>query len=170
MPSPVSSLQSLVCALAVLALAAPPASALTCLPWAPANAYQEAAGAQDVFNVLAGTLQFDGSLLPQSHAEDPNDTPPLTKIPAQLTGHMLMQDGFTKPVEVAVELEVECLGPWCTSPPPGQNYLVFARQQGPRLIVRAGVCGGFLFDDIPEVRQEVLDCLQGKACVPARLD
>lgn len=148
----------------LLALSAGPAAALSCMPWGPADAYLEAAGSDSVYNVIAGRLRFDETLLPRSHSENPNDTPPLTRIPAQLSGKMLAGKHFSQRVNVPVVLEVECLGPWCAGLASGQDYVVFAQQRGAELVVAVGACGGFAFDDSAQVRRQVLDCHRGKAC------
>lgn len=151
----------------VLSVAASPAAALSCLPWGPADAYLHAAGSEHVYNVIAGELRFDEALLPKSHAENPNDTPPLTRIPAQLSGKMLEGRYFSKRVKVPVVLEVECLGPWCGGMASGEDLLLFAEQRGNELVIRAGACGGFAFGDSSEARRQVIDCHRGKACEPA---
>ncbi|MBY6056054.1 hypothetical protein [Leisingera daeponensis] len=143
------------------------AAALSCLPWGPADAYLHAAGSERVYNVIAGELSFDESLLPQSHSESPGDTPPLTRIQAQLSGKMLEDRYFSGRVAVPAVLEVECLGPWCGGMKSGADYVFFAEQRGQELVVRANACGGFAFDDTSEVRRQVLECHRGKACVPA---
>ena len=154
-------------AIAWAALSASPAAALSCLPWGPADAYLQAAQSESVFNIVAGRLRFDKSLLPKSHAEDPNDTPPLTRIPAQLSGKMLEGKYFSKRINAPAVLEVECLGPWCGSMAPGEALLFFAEQRGSDLVIRAAACGGFAFADTSGVRRQVIDCHRGKACEPA---
>ncbi|MDC0658616.1 hypothetical protein N6L27_11455 [Leisingera sp. SS27] len=152
----------------ILAVAAGPAAALSCLPWGPADAYLHAANSDRVYNVIAGELKFDESLLPQSHSDNPNDTPPLTRIPAQLSGKLLEGKYFSRRVSVSAVIEVECLGPWCGGMKSGADYVVFAEQRGQELVVRANACGGFAFDDTSTVRRQVLDCHRGKACEPAQ--
>ncbi|WP_291729263.1 hypothetical protein [Leisingera sp. F5] len=149
------------------ALSAAPAVALSCLPWSPADAYLQASKSDSVYNIIAGELQFDESLLPQSHADNPNDTAPLTRIPAQLSGKMLDGKYFSKRINVQAVLEVECLGPWCGGMATGTDQMFFAEQRGQELVIRANACGGFVFADTSEVRRQVLDCHRGKACAPA---
>lgn len=151
----------------VSAMSASPAAALSCLPWGPADAYLHAAQSDSVYNVIAGELRFDESLLPQSHSDDPNDTPPLTRIPALLSGKMLEGKYFSGRVNVPAVLEVECLGPWCGGMMSGADYVLFAEQRGQELMVRAAACGGFVFADTPDVRRQVLECHRGGACEPA---
>ncbi|KIC11711.1 hypothetical protein RA19_05580 [Leisingera sp. ANG-M1] len=127
----------------------------------------QAAESESAYNIIAGELRFDESLLPQSHSDNPNDTPPLTRIPAQLSGKMLEGKYFSKRVKVAAVLEVECLGPWCGGLASGADLLFFAEQRGSDLVIRAGACGGFVFADTSEARRQVLDCHRGKACEPA---
>ncbi|AHD01818.1 hypothetical protein METH_15005 [Leisingera methylohalidivorans DSM 14336] len=148
-------------------LSASPAAALSCLPWGPADAYLQAAKSESVYNIIAGELRFDESLLPRSHADNPNDMPPLTRIPAQLSGKMLDGRYFSSRVNVQAVLEVECLGPWCGGMAPGADQVFFAEQRGQELVIRAGACGGFVFADTSEVRRQVLDCHRGAACEPA---
>ncbi|WP_259994978.1 hypothetical protein [Leisingera sp. M523] len=151
----------------VVTIFANSAAALSCLPWGPADAYLQAAKSDSVYNIIAGELRFDESLLPQSHADNPNDTPPLTRIPAQLSGKMLDGKYFSGRVKVPAVLEVECLGPWCGGMASGTDQVFFAEQRGQDLVIRAGACGGFVFADTSEVRRQVLDCHRGKACEPA---
>ena len=151
----------------LFSISANPAAALSCLPWGPGDAYLQAANSESVFNIIAGKLQFDESLLPQSHSDNPNDTPPLTRIPARLSGKMLEGKYFSKRVSVPALLEVECLGPWCGGMASGADLLFFAEQRGNELIVRASACGGFTFADTSEVRRQILDCHLGRACEPA---
>jgi len=151
----------------LLAFAAKPAAALSCLPWGAADAYLQAAKSESVYNIIAGKLRFDESLLPQSHSDNPNDTPPLTRIPAQLSGKMLEGKHFSGRVNVPAVLEVECLGPWCGGMKSGADQLFFAEQRGNELVIRAAACGGFAFDDTSEVRRQVLECHRGGACEPA---
>ncbi|OED46449.1 hypothetical protein AB838_20845 [Rhodobacteraceae bacterium (ex Bugula neritina AB1)] len=151
----------------VLAVSAAPALALSCRPLEATDAYLAAAKSESVYNIIAGEVQFDKARLPVSHAEDPNDTPPLTRIPARLTGKMLDGRYFSQRVNVPVVLEVECLGPWCAGIEPGSDYMFFAQQQGGALVIRVNACPGFVFPDTPQVRKQVIDCHRGKACVPA---
>jgi hypothetical protein len=148
-------------------LSASPALALSCLPSGPADAYLQAAESDSVYNVIAGSLRFDESLLPQSHSEDPADMPELSRIPAQLSGKMLEGRYFAVRVNVPVTLEVECAGPWCAGVKAGADYVVFAEQRGAELVVRFPACGGFVFDDSAQVRRQVLDCHRGKGCEPS---
>ena len=119
-----------VAATLVVAVSASPAAALSCLPWGPTDAYLEAAGSSHVYNVIAGELRFDETLLPRSHSENPNDMPPLSRIPAQLTGKLLEGKHFARRVSVPAVLEVECLGPWCAGVHSGADYVMFAEQRG----------------------------------------
>ncbi len=147
-------------------VAATPAAALSCLPWGPADAYLEAANSSSAYNVIAGELRFDETQLPRSHSENPEDMPELSRIPAQISGKLLDGKYFSQRVSVPAVLEVECAGPWCAGARSGVDYLLFAEQRGGELVVRLGVCGGFAFDDTPEVRRTVLQCHRGGSCAP----
>lgn len=147
-------------------LAATPAAALSCLPWGAADAYLAAAGSSSVYNVIAGELRFDETLLPRSHSENPEDMPELSRIPAQLSGKLLEGKHFSRRVSVPAVLEVECLGPWCAGLQSGADYLLFAEQRGGELVVSIGACGGYAFGDSPEVRRTVLECHRGGSCEP----
>lgn len=144
-----------------------PAMALSCLPWGASDAYLHAAQSDSTYNIIAGELRFDESLLPQSHSEDPAEMPPLSRIPAQLSGKLLEGRYFAGRVDVPVVLEVECAGPWCAGVTAGAGYVVLAEQRGSELVVQVGACGGFLFDDTSQIRREVLDCHRGKGCAPS---
>ncbi|WP_264211313.1 hypothetical protein [Leisingera thetidis] len=127
----------------------------------------QAAASDSVYNIIAGELRFDETLLPQSHSESPGDTPPLTRIPAQLSGKLLEGKYFSGRVNMPAVLEVECLGPWCGGVESGAGHVFFAEQRGRELVIRANACGGFAFDDTSEVRRQVLECHRGGACEPA---
>ncbi|WP_293573595.1 hypothetical protein [Phaeobacter sp.] len=153
----------LVCAL----MAAGPAAALSCLPWGASDGYLQAEASDRAFLVVAGTLHFDQSALPQAPAQDPNNVPPETAIAARLAGAQLTSKGFSQPVDLALTLNIRCLGPWCGSAEDGQSYLAFVEQRPTGLVLDMRPCGGAGFAD-PEgtAAAEVLTCHQGGPCVP----
>ena len=67
--------------------------------------------------------------LPVPDMSRQHEIPPDTEIPAHLTGHALMQDGFTKPFDRPIMLNVQCFGPWCAGATSGIAYLGFLEQR-----------------------------------------
>ena len=90
------------------ALAAGPASALSCLPTHPVAAFNAVSEAEESFVVLHGEFDFDVKKVP-----DVNAPPVSVKIPTQFKGKLLTSNGFTDEVDVAVTLALNCAGPWC---------------------------------------------------------
>lgn len=141
-----------------------PAFALSCMPHGVTNAYQEAEGADEGYVPVLGALDFDPDLLPPMDLSGQTDVPPVTLIPATFKGEALTVRGISQPFETDVVLEVQCSGPWCPQPQPGE-MLGFLRQTSHSYVLHTNACGGFLFGrPTTEQVQQVRDCLAGRAC------
>jgi hypothetical protein len=150
--------------LALAALAAP-ASALSCRPWTPVDAYLAAANASARYAVVQGHLKFDERRLPKVNWDRQGDTPPRTEIPARFTGKMLSRSGFDRPFSADVTLEVLCYGPWCASAVNGGDYLAFLEERGGRHVLQVNPCGGFGFSvNSRKVQRQILACHRGQSC------
>lgn len=156
-----------VSAVAFIAVATP-ALALSCIPFNAADAYLEASRAPERFLIVAGQLRFDRAQLPTGDHQDPNNTPPLTIIPATLSGKALTATGFTDPYDQRVALHVVCLGPWCGAAGQAQDIVAFVERgaDGDRLEVSP--CPRRVFPgSLASLKRQILDCHQGRACIGA---
>ena len=156
----------LVLALMVLPL---PAFALSCMPYGVSDAYLEAANAEEGYVPVLGKLTFDPALLPKVDWEKQTEVPATTLIPATFRGEALGPRGVPQAFETDVVLEVQCAGPWCPSPEPGE-MLGFLRKTSHSYVLHTNACGGFLFGN-PKQEQikELRDCLAGRKCAPSNL-
>ena len=156
----------LVLALSVLPL---PAFALSCLPFGVSDAYLEAAASEHGYVPVLGTLDFDAALVPQVDWQSLQDVPATPLIPATFTGTFLGPRGVGQDFETDVVLEVQCAGPWCPSPQPG-DMLGFLRKTSHSYVLNTNACGGFLFGQPNAVATKQLkDCLSGRECEPSEL-
>lgn len=154
----------LLCAL-LLALPAP-AKALSCMPYGITNAYLDAAAAKDSYVPVIGRLDFDMERLPNVDWNNQQSVSQTTLIPATFKGEALSISGISQSFATDVVLEIECAGPWCPSPRPGQ-MLGFLRKTTHSYVLTVGPCDGFHFGDPNEAMVGSLnDCLRGRACVP----
>ncbi|AUQ48742.1 hypothetical protein PhaeoP83_00427 [Phaeobacter inhibens] len=162
-----SPLRPLFLPVTVLSALAGPASALSCLPWGPSDAYLEAAKSDKTYVVVEGVLSFDEGALPKAPQDNPNDAPPRSLIPAQLNGKLMTGQGFAKPVDLPITLEILCFGPWCAGAADGVDYLAFLEQRADDYVLRMDPCGGFGFGGTDgAAREEVLACHAGTSCTP----
>ncbi|WP_052249381.1 hypothetical protein [Tateyamaria sp. ANG-S1] len=150
----------------VLAFAPLPAFALSCMPYGVTDAYQEAAAAEEGYVPVLGTLEFDADLVPEMDLSGQTPTAAVTLIPATFKGDALTVRGVDPAFETEVVLEVQCAGPWCPQPKPGE-MLGFLRQTSHSYVLHTNACGGFLFGR-PSAEQvaQLRDCLAGRDCVP----
>jgi hypothetical protein len=124
------------------------------------------AAAQGAIAVL-GRLRFDATRLPRTDWQDQAATPPVTRLPARLSGHRLGPAGEGPPFDRAITLDIRCLGPWCPQVRSGGRYLAFLTgdEGGPVLVLDP--CGGMaIADPSPEVLDRLRACLAGGACTP----
>jgi hypothetical protein len=148
-------------------VAAQPAAALSCLVPDPVRSFAEIHAAPESYRAYVGRLSFDASKLPPSvAAAAANATPPA--IPAGLSGYQLGPTGFDTPVETAVVLQPSCAGPWCGSLAPGDEVLIFAREEEGQLVVDLEPCPGKV-QAAPDaaMRDRLAACMRGEACAPA---
>lgn len=155
--------------LAAALLTATQAAALTCAPPDPLRSFREAQAAPESYVVLHGRLSFDPAAMPNGR-RPPRDGTGFPPVPARFDGFALGLAGFTRPVRATVLLEPTCLGPFCGSIGPGDDWLLFARPSE-RGTYRVGIdpCGAWVFDRVPEPTLDALaGCLRGDACESRR--
>jgi len=149
-------------AVAALAVAAGPASALSCLPTHPVAAFNVVAEADQSFVVLHGEFNFDVKKVP-----DVNAPPIEVTIQTQFKGTLLTGAGFTDEVDVPVTLVLGCSGPWCARVSPKTDYLAYVLQQDDQLIFSVDPCYAFAFSN-PEDQyiKAIEQCAAGGDCTP----
>lgn len=154
----------------VLSLVAGPLSALSCLQPDVARSFAEAAASETAYVIAHGRLDFNARHWPQPGSNAPNSMPPETKLSGRFSGHALTLAGFDRPfVDIPVTIKAQCLGPWCATLAPGQDYLVFLERGPDGYALVAGPFGGSAFPDpTPAPRATLLACLRGDSCKPAR--
>ncbi|MEM8654230.1 MAG: hypothetical protein AAGF36_05755 [Pseudomonadota bacterium] len=137
------------------------------MPHGVTNAYQEAAGAEEGYVPVLGTLDFDADLVPEMDLSGQSAVPEVTLIPATFRGEALTVRGIAQPFETDVVLEVHCAGPWCPQPAPGE-MLGFLRKTSHSYVLHTHACGGFLFGNPTEAQvAQVKECLAGRSCAAA---
>lgn len=107
----------------------------------------DVASAPEGYVAAYGTLTFDTARLPETDWQAQENTPPVTRIPARLSGSSLTQNGFTGPLNSALTMEVACFGPWCASAPSGQMVLAFLKQSPKGQSLKLTPCGSHLVFD-----------------------
>ena len=146
-------------------LCAGQAAALSCLPPDVVRTYREVDADSARWGAVVGRLDFDESRLPQPDRREVS--PPQTEIRAQLIGHSLTPEGWTRPFQQNVTLRVQCIAAWCATPVSGRTYLAFVKREGARRVVIADPCGTTLF---PRPARRDLDrlqsCFAGGRCEP----
>lgn len=147
-------------------LAGSEAAALTCLPPDPLQSFGRAEQAEEAYVVLLGRLDFDPARLTAGEPPSPGATETRREpVPARFEGMGLGPDGFTRPVAAGVLLEPLCLGQFCGTIGPGDDWLLFARPDGAGgYRVEIDPCGSWAFDSTgPEIREALAACLGGQA-------
>lgn len=144
-----------------------PALALSCLPYGVTDAYLQAEQAEEAYLPVLGELTFDPAMLPRVDWDKQQEVPATTLIPAIFKGGALGPRNVAQDFETDVVLEVNCAGPWCPSPQPG-DMLGFLRKTSHGYVLSVGACGGFHFGqpNLATIRQ-VKECLSGRACDPS---
>ncbi|MEM6372436.1 MAG: hypothetical protein AAF727_06620 [Pseudomonadota bacterium] len=143
-----------------------PAFALSCMQHGVTDAFQQAAAAEEGYVPVIGTLDFDPEQVPRVDWSQQGEVPPVTLIPATFSGEAYGPRGVAQPFEADVVLEVRCSGPWCAQPKPGAT-LAFLRKTSHSYVLLDDACGAFLFGDPkPADKQQLRDCLAGRACEP----
>lgn len=153
--------------LSVLVFLAPvPAFALSCLPHGVTDAYLKAAAAEEGYVPVLGRLDFDADLVPKVDWDKQAEVQALTLIPAMFKGEALTVRGIERAFETDVVLEVQCFGPWCPQPQPGE-ILGFLRRTSLSYVLHTNACGGFLFGQPTDKQvKQVKNCLAGRDCQP----
>lgn len=113
---------------------------------------------------MRGTLVFDERALPVTPWDDQAATPQRTLIDGFLSGEQLGRNGFLRPFQDAVILDVSCYGPWCAGPLSDQIYVAFVELRGDARVIQTNPCGGFLFPATQEIEEELLRCMRGDRC------
>lgn len=115
------------------------------MPHTLENTLQEVVDSPDGYVAVHGVLTFDTALLPKVDWNAQQNTPPITKIPATLSGKSLTKNGFTSTFRRQITLAVNCLGPWCASAPNDKPVLAFLKQSRGQLSLSITPCGGHAF-------------------------
>ena len=153
-----------------LAVVASPVSALSCLPYSPQQAFTEAERASDRYVVARGQIDFNPADLPKVDMQQQDRVRPDNFLAAGFTGFSLTGRGFTARFVRQIRVNVKCLGPWCGSLVPGQDYLAFIRKDRGGYLLEVGPCYGKAFADPDEaLLADMRACLLGEPCEgPAR--
>jgi hypothetical protein len=146
-------------------LLASPALSLSCSPPNLVADYKAAAASSENWSVVVGQMTFNEGKLPNVNVSDPDRIPEKTRIRAQFVGHSLDANGFTKPYQSNVTLQVNCLLSWCGGAQSGGRYLAFLKHEGNRRIVFAEPCKANLYrnpsnKDLSRIR----NCFVGGPC------
>ena len=153
--------------LALSALTATPALALSCMPYSPQQAFQDANASPDRYIIARGQLDFNPAKLPVVDMERQDATPPDNYFNATLTGFSLTATGFNARFVRQIRVNVQCYGPWCAGLNPGSDYMVFLKQDGSEYLLETNPCGGFAFGEPSgETLNTIHQCLLGEACEP----
>jgi hypothetical protein len=150
------------------ALALPaPAAALSCLRPDVRRAYQDAAKSSETYIIVLGQLAFNRLRIPKS-----DGTGKLlqdVQLPARLIGKALTRQGFSKPFERKITLNINCHGHWCANLSPDDTHLMFLRQVGQGYELDADPCTRFVFSNPDtETLRQARTCLAGGPCKPNR--
>lgn len=147
---------------ALLISSAAPALALSCLRPDVTRAFAQAQESEEKYIVLSGILVFDAARLPKAVV---NNSPPVTRIPARMTGRALTRTGFDFDFDRDVTLEVLCFGPWCGGAGSDVSYLAFLRQEEAGYVVSADPCASLMFQDPgQDVLETVAACFKAGRC------
>lgn len=153
--------------IAACVLPAAEALALTCVPPDPLRAFRMAAESPQTYIVLRGRLDFDPAALPGPDAVAPGGgETSLEPVQASFAGFSLGREGFTAPASGPIEMTVQCLGAFCGSIGPGEDWLLFVRvEEDGTYALDVDACGSWAFDRVPEAAVEAMAaCLRGEAC------
>ncbi|MCK8464689.1 hypothetical protein MUY35_12585 [Aliiroseovarius sp. S1339] len=151
----------------LLAVAVPlPAMALSCMPYNAISAYRDAAKSSDDYVVVLGDLRFDTRKLPKVDWNNQEDTKPDNHLTGRITGKSLTRKGFTNAFERQIDINVQCLGPWCAGLAQG-THLVFLKRENGAYLLETNPCGGFAHGDpTPAVLKKIEGCMRGERCDP----
>lgn len=150
-----------------LVWSAGPVMALSCMAPDVAQTFNRLQSAPETYVVVHGTLSFDQSRLPVTNWEDQGATPQETRMPAQLKGMSLSQDGFTAPFDRVITFNALCFGPWCVSAQSGSDVMAFVEYRKGEFVFALGPCysAGF-FDPDEAMLSDAVACMRGDRCEP----
>lgn len=151
--------------LAILLATPTTAFSLSCSPYDAIDAYHDAAKSDDAYVVAHGKLSFDESKLPKVDWERQEDTKPDNFLSGRFQAKSLTRKGFSSPFEREIDINIQCMGPWCGGLANGVEYLVFLKRDGDRYVLETNACGGFAFAEPTQATlSEITACMQGKRC------
>ena len=145
-----------------------PADALSCQRWNAADAYMYAADSDKRYAVVSGVLNFGPGPLPKPDLAQQSDSPPVTEVPARMSGLALDRKGFNQSYTASVTLKVLCIGPWCGGVSPGQKVIAFVEQTDAGGQIEISPCPRFVFTNPkPGHFDQILNCHRGSKCIGA---
>lgn len=130
------------------------------------HAWAEAAQSDKLFLIVRGDLVFDERDLPRTDWDNQAATPDMTRIEGFISGEQLGRNGFRRPYEATVTLEVSCYGPWCAGAVSDERYVAFIEMRDGELVVETNPCGGFLFPATEQIEDDLAACMRGDVCEP----
>lgn len=133
------------------------------------HALHEVVNAPEGYVAVSGVLTFDPSDLPKTDWDHQDQTPPLTRVSAQMKGKSLTKSGFTGAFDRRISMEVACFGPWCAGATSDKPMLAFLKQTSRGYSLSLTPCGGHAFaDPSPKDLRKVHNCyLKGTCPKPA---
>lgn len=138
------------------------ASALSCLAPDPVRTFLEVDASEDQWGAAVGRLDFNEAALPQVDFD--GTVAAETWVRAQLVGKTLTRDGWTKPFQGNVSIQVTCAGSWCGQPQSGASYLMFLKREPTRFTAIADPCSNYIFPATRENMDRVHQCFTGGPC------
>jgi hypothetical protein len=139
------------------------AQALSCLAPDPVQTFHRAMEAPDTYVILRGTLAIAEILIPPEVGKDQEHA-----VPVWFHGMALTNDGFTRPFDGPMIVQVTCAGPWCGTVPADTDLIFFVQVVDGTYTIDAGPCGAGTFVPDPKTEALLTSCLRGDACVSAQ--
>ncbi|NNE88620.1 MAG: hypothetical protein HKN27_11135 [Silicimonas sp.] len=147
----------------VLALAAGPAMALSCMRPDAVRMFEYARDSKDIFYVIKGRITpVDAYDVPTSK----NGSDTATDTPVLISGTGLGPGGFSVPVEIGATVRLTCLSVWCAGPPADEELLMIVKKAGDDLTLEIGPCGGTAIPWNSASEERLLQCHVSDNCVP----
>jgi hypothetical protein len=141
-----------------------PAHALSCRPYDPTMAFNDAQRADEKYVVVLGDLSFAKKDLPVVDLKHQKDVRPNNFFTGTVTGKSLGQKGFINPFTTKIKINAKCFGPWCADLYKGTN-LMFLKKTDQGYLLETDPCQGQAF---PEPSQDTLDeliqCMRKGRC------
>ncbi|MGR3468844.1 MAG: hypothetical protein ACU0CI_13295 [Shimia sp.] len=145
----------------VLCILAAQASALSCLPVTPLDAYRTARAAPEPYAVAMGTLTLQAPPPERNLSRDGEDA----FLPATFTGRALTTSGFDRAWSTELTAHLTCSGPWCGSLAEREDTLIFLERRDDDWHLTAPACGGWTFPNpTTENLRAITTCHQGGPC------